>query len=362
MVLADQIQELLIRGRVDIISPDKKYCARIILEKMRTAKRFIIDEQTIEDVFHFSLRYPEIIANNLTQIRLPFDKCWIEWPTSPMAEYSRQEWENERIGYYCSGFENQDGLVCTNIGLVNGESNQVSVQLSPVSFSFKSDEHLYLFHSNPDSFYQRYIEKFCAVKDYRYFMMGSAANRLSDETDEEFKKRVFYFREIFKHTMVGPDTAFKNRYDHPSMNDYIGYIFKESAGALRTLLALLYLMNAHSIEPDQPAFRTGKKRWVGNKVVPYLEHRRVKVVIPRPIKDPKWSSTGEAIPKRRHDVMGHWCYRRKDFNPNCDHRWRVDLRGETCEKCGNRRWWKKAHARGDASLGFIIAERVVTRE
>jgi len=52
-------------------------------------------------------------------------------------------------------------------------------------------------------------------------------------------------------------------------------------------------------------------------------------------------------------VRGHWCQGGgSDF---CRHpEWvSLDINHSECTQCGRKSWFRKAHERGDASLGFV---------
>ena len=72
----------------------------------------------------------------------------------------------------------------------------------------------------------------------------------------------------------------------------------------------------------------------------------------------------EAMPRRRHEVTGHWKHSRKSFPglPGCEHISvkKTDLR-DVCivEGCGHKRWWVTEFMRGSAEQGFVIKDRVV---
>ena len=66
--------------------------------------------------------------------------------------------------------------------------------------------------------------------------------------------------------------------------------------------------------------------------------------------------------RRRHEVHGHWCQSRK-IGVGCQHDWtQIDQDGlRFACICGAKRWWKAAHERGDASLGYVTKDYEVTK-
>lgn len=73
--------------------------------------------------------------------------------------------------------------------------------------------------------------------------------------------------------------------------------------------------------------------------------------------------TGARGGYRAHEVRGTWA--NYDRNPNCDHEWQEvesedDIPRYFCIKCSQRRSWRKAHVRGDATLGWVRKQYSVT--
>lgn len=73
--------------------------------------------------------------------------------------------------------------------------------------------------------------------------------------------------------------------------------------------------------------------------------------------------TGARGPYRAHECRGTWV--NYDRNRECDHEWQ-EVPSEDgipryfCIKCSQRRSWRKAHVRGDATLGWVRKQYMVT--
>jgi len=81
---------------------------------------------------------------------------------------------------------------------------------------------------------------------------------------------------------------------------------------------------------------------------------------------------GDAVPRRRHEVRGHYCHNAEAHDyariAGCQHEWLAadafwePLRGTrisdanhwVCDACGGHRWWQRTHKRGDESRGTVM--------
>lgn len=122
------------------------------------------------------------------------------------------------------------------------------------------------------------------------------------------------------------------------------YDVKESAGSIRFLSTALALINSAKIQYNVMSIPSGR-RLSGGKSIPYMEHRTVKILVPAGKKDvTKYLNSilkTESAKKRAHKVRGFW---------------RTLDRGTGAE----RRVWVKDHVRGDASLGWVNQDHLVT--
>ena len=93
----------------------------------------------------------------------------------------------------------------------------------------------------------------------------------------------------------------------------------------------------------------------------FLCHSTITLHIPEKRELQKLARQLIAIARRRaHEVRGHW---RNDWrNPGsrlCKHEWQVD---QTCALCHAHRIWIHEHQRGDASLGLVVHDYLVSHE
>ena len=85
--------------------------------------------------------------------------------------------------------------------------------------------------------------------------------------------------------------------------------------------------------------------------------RVVTLIIPEPkvVRALKKRASEIAMRRRRHSVRGHWMIR--TTRPTCIHLFtKLDENHMRCGRCEGMRYWRKAHERGDASLGYVRHE------
>ena len=123
----------------------------------------------------------------------------------------------------------------------------------------------------------------------------------------------------------------------------IEYDVAELSGSLRFVVFALALINCAAIEYTYTAAPAGRAI-SGGRSVPYLAHRTVNIRVPAGVRTVTCYLT-QAIAqahRRAHRVRGHW---------RAPHIWRGQPRPGA---------WVKPHTRGDASLGLIDQDHLVT--
>ena len=140
-------------------------------------------------------------------------------------------------------------------------------------------------------------------------------------------------------------------------------LLRGGAGSLKLILTLALLMSRpgqHVLSQAEVGHR--KVIYKGKNAV-FKAHHRISLRLEH--KDPvtyftRHLSTG--LHRRRHGVRGHWAQTRRLVTRGCDHQWDgIAPDKYECLTCGAKRWWRKAHMRGDSTIGFITKEYDVTR-
>lgn len=102
---------------------------------------------------------------------------------------------------------------------------------------------------------------------------------------------------------------------------------------------------------------------VGGRATPYFVHHRVSLTAPGEIVVRAVTrALGERIPRRRHEVAGHWRRDwRRPLDMACAHVFadETEVR-EVRVMCDGRHSWIDDHMRGDASVGCVDKEYEVT--
>jgi hypothetical protein len=143
----------------------------------------------------------------------------------------------------------------------------------------------------------------------------------------------------------------------------LGIEFDDSAGMMRRLLsAMALLTHRRLISARDGANAPPGMAGPGGA---WLAHSTIGLRLPRTVTLARLSefpsARGNAGPRRRHGVEGHWCWsRRTDLR--CAHDWQEERDGMRyrCARCDGARWWRKPHDRGDAERGWVVQTRRVS--
>jgi hypothetical protein len=127
------------------------------------------------------------------------------------------------------------------------------------------------------------------------------------------------------------------------MLDGIENDVRELSGSLRFLVFALALINTAEIAYDHQPAHPGRNIG-GGRSVPYLDHRTVRIRVPAGTRVVTRYLTTTLVQahRRAHQVRGHW-------------RSAHVRRGHQIPRA-----WVQPHVRGDASLGFVNQDHVVT--
>jgi hypothetical protein len=122
------------------------------------------------------------------------------------------------------------------------------------------------------------------------------------------------------------------------------------------VVAVLALMNDRRYVAVSDAGRAPGRRIVGRRATPYLVHHRVSLTAPgEVVVRAVTRALGERVPRRRHEVAGHWRRDwRRPLDEACAHVFADDTEvREVCVMCDGRRSWVGDHMRGDAGVGYV---------
>lgn len=132
-------------------------------------------------------------------------------------------------------------------------------------------------------------------------------------------------------------------HDEKTMIDGLANDVRELGGSLRFIVFALALINTASITYDHQPAASGRNIG-GGRSVPYMDHRTVRIQVPSGTRyvTRYLMTTLVQAHRRAHQVRGHW-------------RAAHVRRGKPIS-----RQWVIPHVRGDASLGWVNQDHVVT--
>ena len=145
-------------------------------------------------------------------------------------------------------------------------------------------------------------------------------------------------------------------------------IVKDTVEDIHQVVCLLLLLNlGGKLSPEISDGQTPRSPGLPHNFREFLSHRTVTISLSADRIDREFTKLmGSGIRHKRHGVIEHWCVSRRKGKPECKYVRRVckprviDARINACEFCEKTEWRRDAHERGDASLGYITHDYVVT--
>jgi hypothetical protein len=366
---------------------DKRKLASHLNGMMRSARRYFLDEEVTEAASLLGVNHPELLVEMLRRARAPFAKLWLEWPSAAqMRAIGRERPDDapERCGVYIERLDETRPLYrLTGVGAVTHPLPTGAVAESPISVIYNLDDPTGLpvplgevrLISETTGYSEEELRRFLVGNSYYGKAEGTAPVALDEA---ERRTRAKQCEVLTSHAMVAftPASGRVYRdvltgrnpfYNRPAYRSAVVQLMTEAlheqTGMWRFALSALALINARDYTTSDAPFKSGKNRWIGGKVVPYLEHRLVSLKLPRKIVVRRVTkSLGESLPRRRHEVTGHFKSSHKRGDPNCQHVYvnETETR-ELCVLCDHIRWWVNEFERGDASLGYVTKDRLVQK-
>jgi len=356
---------------------ERRKIGAALKDRLRNSRRFYVDEEVTRAATRLGVQHPEILMQMLRRARLPFGRVWVEWDNRAQAEESGivDETAPDRFGVLVERLDEQEPLYrMTPVGLITGETRGAgqAVGVSPISVVYHLDHPVAGLPLTAD---QRQIAEIADLpEDYvRKTLIGSAyVGQVSDRNDqEEVQHRIALCDTLAAHAtnvltpfmapLIRRTLAGDGRINRDVLQRIMRTEVIENSGTWRFVISLFALINARDYVESEQTYRAGKSRMVGGNIVPFLDHWLVSLKLPRKIVEARIiRQMTEAIPRRRHEVIGHWKHSRKHGDPNCEHAYVSETpTRERCAICGAARWWVNEFERGDASIGYIIKDRLV---
>lgn len=373
----------------------KKILAAKLKEKLRSSRRFFVDDEVTRAAVRLGLHHPNILLEMLHRARTPFEKVWLEWPVAAQVESSNLgqtvlEGAAERTGCFIERMSDT-GFRISAIEGPGPNTNRIGVTNLSIFYDILTP----IEQAQPQLI--EVGERIARLANVSFANMnrtliGSAYHSAFDEHSdpEEQGLRRKYCDDLSKHAawMVNPMMAGWHRdnvagkFDHKKfvVLDYelgrsvelrgqaafsksLYQTFLEHSGIWRTVISMLALINAQTFT-QQESYRYGKTRSqsVAGHIVPYLEHLVIKLKLPRKVVEERMvRMLVDSIPKRQQEILGSFRQWHKRGDPNCNHPY-IDVTPtrKRCPLCGHAIWWVDDYLRGDATVGHVIKDRVVT--
>jgi hypothetical protein len=318
--------------------------------RLKVARKFDIDDALLERVFqepswaeltkdNGNLPIKTITRNVVEaeqELRLPFKDCWIEFNAKTYnAHVSDFDWATGLVGV--SGtvdrlFEFEKA----GIFLTEKFDGQIDMHLF---FSLDGDNRIYMailgrsVRNGPtekplSEVGIRHVSLLMYGVDFQNEPLSEAC---SDYLDLLHNSRLHQMREVFGNEYT--DKAFEN-FVEPWAPYYV-----------RISWEILRVLNYPWVVREQARFERSKKGR-SPKVTPRDSYYRCKIKLPKPngVETRQLEPRDEAYGKRLHQVRGHWRVYR-------------DEHGDFV-----KRTWIREHRRGDAKLGVVLKDYVLTGE
>lgn len=359
---------------------------------LRGAHRFYIDDEVTAAACTLGVQHPDILMQMLPRARTPFASVWLEWSVAAQINAvggTLYDDAPERSGVVVEQLDDNEPIfrLTSFAGPAPGERVKCYVSSLATLYHLRTP----IFNARKLSDYEEVVRMSDLPEQLvRQSFVGAGyfALREDDADEAELHQRMQHCDALTRHAayIFNPLTSsfhrdvIAGRYDDKvidagwgdqrewqpapkAVQSQVRNAILEGAGTWRLVMSLLALMNAQDfVERDRP-FKFGKSYTVGRHVLPYLDHITVKLKLPRHIVVQRMArELAESLPRRRHGVPGHFAQSRKKGDPNCEHAYiDVSPTHERCVLCNHSRWWVKSHERGDASVGYVLKDRLVTR-
>ncbi len=315
-----------------------------IRDLMLVAKRFILDVEAALYVGEIVAEIPEWIAENQDLVIPPFRTMYIE---VPFREYQTKatgqrpdDQSDITVGYLFHD---------SNVYVVSEAMDGVPPVVLPISYALNSPFY-------PED--EREIADALSVSRGQLdaFFWGESYLQLDDP-----RRRSLRARHSVNMLQGG------SRIDKSARKAIWNRMYDSSSGDLRTIVALLQLFNRTAsiryedvVAPSRGFIKAKQRTFLSHSVI------RFKINPKETVKRPP--TDGEPGFKRaEHEVRGHFCLSRQARENDCVHTFVEDLEAKSltkqwrCVRCSAKKWWRRDHKRGDASLGTTKPTYVVDK-
>jgi hypothetical protein len=383
--------------RVDNPYPDpggSRRAASQIRAALISSERYELTDDVVRAATDLGVQHPDILIAMLSRARQPFPKMWVEWDQRVALEHLDIQVAEDAPPITGSYLEQISApgefpvFKMTEMGLAyNLDPPRAAAHATSIIYSLDQPilERMPLLHQERSSLARftgisKEVLDTCLLGSTysqidadmsKYLSLMESHSAQAHERKAMADHRLELCRKLAHHashslssfwpsytTMLSGSKAQLQEWEHVVKNSIL-----EFSGTWRFLVSVLALIQARDYTAHvQPPRNPAKRRFVGNKVVPYLQHWRVSLKLPRQVilRD-MITSMRESLPQPRRTIEGYW-RSHHDADGTCDH---VNV-AETpnryrCVLCKRALWFTPAHERGDSTIGYVKKNRVVEK-
>lgn len=366
-------------GKKALKNPAYPRLGKVLQQRLNNARVFRLSDDYTRLAQEVSYSSPGRIWNALQSAILPYEEVWIEWNQAPRNEVVR-------VMNSTTAFRREEDDTVAN-GALLGTFSDTRFRADLFSLYPEKDgegEHIWYWPHElvwdieqplPTNFERTPGTEFIEVgsyhgvaqdphpisKDYYRYAKEGTIFKMNEEEHKALDR-------IFDRTGVTVNpifAAYGQSMEKLDANGRMGSIFdmslRETKGDLRFIISALALLQEKWVVAEPSRIRAGR-RLAGGRPMKYLDHHTLTIVAP---KERRLKLAERALTnigrRRRHEVHEHWCYRSGTGREDCVHTYvPTGVRGkQLCVECGSERWRRKAHERGDATIGYAKKEYLV---
>lgn len=327
------------------------------LDRLRLAKKFVLDDKAAEYVALMVKENPRIVADAQDFAVPPFKLMWVEFP---FATYFRTVSDTEpdatsdrRLGYLVSGST-----------VVVGAESSTGCSWLPVEYQLHkpmtaSEEH-HLMETLKTS--RLGIDVWFWGQTARFFMDDTpTVKELALEDRAAALDRINQWGAAGLRALRANNTVQLAPIKAPYDKTVYPMLLEGSAGDLRNIVAMLLFLNRTADVQYQEETPMGQAI-VHRAVRPLMPYTTISMKLD-PMPRLRKLVAGSGVMRRLHDVRGHFCHDKR-AREGCLHgeelqgdwgEWweEYDVLRWKCVRCGGKRWWRKEHHRGSSDVGVI---------
>lgn len=335
---------------------EKSYQKKVIRvqDRLREAKKFVLDRDAIRFVGEVCRDAPEAIAYAQEFALPPFPLMWVEFDSQELwrtvnvgVDQPHGGWGDRLVGFLIDGPK-----VYTVAGSDPEHWGGNWASLTPIIYHLNQPG---ISDVVPEGKGFAHAHVWADIGIDQLFW-GSAFNRMGDDPQLQRSLRA-------NHSA----TMIRALYNDEARSQFL----TGCMGDLRTVLAILLTLNrSKDIQYVEQPMKTGVL--LHRKPVSLVKHRVIKINL-SPTKDIiRLGKRAGSSWRRRFDVRGHFCRNKQARlaeNPwgvckDVTHDWQeTGARGDRqwgCLKCGGLKWWRSEHQKGNEFAGTVNSSYEVT--